>query len=218
LVLTFIWKTRSGVKFSCLLDAVASGVEAVPFFVRAFKKADEWSDEGDSDDEHDDATPIEDTSSPPDPPTCPPSPSPTCPPSPSPSAVPTDDSVTTSTSTTSHSRYPKRLASAHGKIEKVRSKERGKRRRSEKVAKQRSLLAPNQICYHPRLSNAERLVIMPSKTDFDPLDLPVASGCWIGKRMGSTKESQWTVPELKDIGFIVLPWDGKYVFFIYLTV
>lgn len=191
--------TRSGRKFSRLLDAVSTGIEAVPLFFRAFKRDDARADEGDSDIDDD----VDDFITPdlPFPLETPTAPSP---------VATSNTPVPTSSTPTLRSRSSKRRTSSAppGQIEKARNKERGRRRRSESNAKQR-LLYPNELRYHPRIVATERRVLTEQKTDFDTSKLPVASTAWIGKRVQSMKSSQWEVDELKEMGFESIGWDGK---------
>ena len=166
---------------------MASGVEVVTLFFRTFKRDDARCDEGESDIEDSDD---EDVITPQGPTTL------------------TDALPSPTPPIESHYRTRRTTAAPPGKIEKARGKDRSRQRCSELHAKQK-LLNPNRLPFRPRFAAAERLIITGMKTNFDTSRLRVASNCYIALRTKATKNSEWTLDELKGRGFQVLTWDAR---------
>ena len=95
-----------------------------------------------------------------------------------------------------------------GGIEVIYRKGKSKTRRSASRAKRFGLTPTPPKPYRPRKALGDRLYLNEFFSKFQFTTLPIATGGWIGKRSQPTKPTEWTMKELFEKGFDVIPWDG----------
>jgi hypothetical protein len=95
-----------------------------------------------------------------------------------------------------------------GGIEVVYRKGKSKTRRSASRAERFGLTPMPPKPYRPRNTFGNRLFLDEFFSKFQFTALPIATGGWIGKRSQPTKSTEWTMRELLEKGFEIIPWDG----------